>query len=75
MQTSAPSLKAVCRCGYFATRLGLTRWEAAIWDEGSGGLKYPALLAGIQGGLELSQGEHVRTLYGKSTSRHLFRAL
>ena len=44
-------------------------------DEGSGGLRYPADMAGIAGKPGLFQGEYVRTLYGKSPSRHLFRAV
>src|SRR5579862_4032531 len=44
-------------------------------DEGSGCFPYPAGMEGTESGSELFQGEHVRTLYGKSTSRHLFRAV
>ena len=55
--------------------LGLQSWETAIWDEGSGCFRYPARMAGIAGDAGLFQGEYVRTLYGKSTSRHLLRAL
>ena len=59
----------------FSTDLGLTHWETAIRDEGSGGLTYTAGMAGMEGGPGLSQGEYVRTLYGKGASRYLFRAV
>ena len=63
--------------GTILTTLGLgsTALGSGDTDEGSGGSGYQAETAGIAGESELFQGEHVRTLHGKSTSRYLFRAV